>query len=154
MKQYLPCAVLSLAVLIPLHARAQTEARDASASGNRFLEICSVMDKVDRKENLTEADGRDVAFCAGFTIGLRDGVRLATEALKESNSSLSYFKGSMEDLGVCAPADMPVGQEIRVILKYIREHPDQAHAPTLELVLLAEFNAFPCTSPPTPKPKQ
>jgi hypothetical protein len=154
MKRYLPCAVLLFAVLIPLHARAQSEGRDASVSGNRFLEICSAIEKTDRKESLSDTEAGDVAFCVGFMIGLSDGVRLSAETLKQGNSSLSYLKESMEAVGVCAPAGMPVGQGIRITLKYIREHPERAHLPTAELVFLAELNAFPCAPPPSPKPKQ
>jgi hypothetical protein len=151
MSKHLCALVMMISLLIPVPAHAQTIATDVSASGSQFLEVCSVVEKADRKERLTETDVADGAFCTGFMIGLSDGVGLSIEMLKHNNSSLSYLKGTMEDLAICAPAGMPVGQGIRIVLKYIREHPEQAHLPTGQLVVLAEFNAFPCAPP---KPKQ
>ena len=91
-------------------AKTQNAAKDVSASGNQFLAVCSAVEKSDPQERLTETDVADGAFCTGFMIGLSDGVGLSIEMLKHNDSSLSYLKGSMEDLAVCVPAGMPVGQ--------------------------------------------
>jgi Ssp1 endopeptidase immunity protein Rap1a len=146
--------IVAFLVAVPLHA--QAPAKDASVSGNRFLDICSVVDKADRKERVTETDLDDVSFCTGFVLGVNDGANAGIDMLNQIKS-LPGLKGMLEDVAICLPDDVTAGQEIRITLKYIREHPEQANLRSVQLVLLAEFYAFPCpvTAPtPTPKPKQ
>jgi Rap1a immunity proteins len=156
MHRRLLCAFVITAVLAAAPLRAQMIAKDISESGNRFLEVCSVIDKADRKERITETDLDEASFCTGFVMGVNDGTTAGIVMLK-SFKSLSDIQGSMEDVSICLPEGVTAGQELRVLLKYIRAHPEQAHLPTAGLVLVAEYDAFPCpvTAPtPTPKPKQ
>ena len=90
-------------------------------------------------------------------LGFNDGVGTAISILQLNDSSLSYLKNSMEDIKICYPEGVENGQLIRLVLKYIRDHPEQAHEPAAVLVVKAELNAFPCAMPTrtaVPKPKQ
>ena len=152
MKRHL--ATLVFAILAAVPAYAQKPTKDISESGNRFLEVCSVIEKADRSERITESDLDDVSFCTGFMIGVNDGASVGIFMVK-SVKSLSDLKGKMDDISICLPEGVTTGQEIRVLLKYLHAHPEQAHLPTAGLVMMAEFDAFPCSvKPPTPAPKQ
>lgn len=133
-------------------ASAQTGATDISTSGNRYVEICSSIERpVDRANAM---DVLNSGICQGFMLGIEDGAGLSLSMLKATNNSVAYLKGSLEDPGVCFPNRIELGQMIRVTLKYIREHPEQAHLPSAELVILAFYNASPCAVPPQGNPVQ
>jgi Ssp1 endopeptidase immunity protein Rap1a len=143
-------AVLVMAVLFTVPANAQSRPNDISESGNRFLEVCSVDEKPMAQWN--ERDFLNGGVCEGFMMGLRDGIGMSIALLQHDYPSLAPLKGSIEDLGVCFPDGSDRGQMIRVTLKYIRQHPEQSHLPSAELVFMAELDAFPCTRPTTSKP--
>lgn len=148
------CAILIGAFFATVPLRAQV-ATDISESGNRFVDVCSFIDKPVDKWNAS--DVLNSGICQGFIIGFRDEVALSIQMLKHNDSSLLYLKGSIEDLAVCEPEHVEIGQIIRIVLKYIRDHPEQANLPTAELIVLAEFNVYPCSAPTpaaAPKPKQ
>jgi hypothetical protein len=108
------------------------------------LEICSGDDKPMAQWN--EMDFLSGGVCQGFMMGFRDGIGIATATIQQFNPTLN-LKGSAQDLNICVPDGVVLSQLIRVTLKYIREHPEQAHLPSATLVTLAEFNAFPCAKP-------
>jgi len=132
-------------------ASAQTLAKDVSASGNEYLAICSSLEIPADKVNATDLAA--IYRCQGFMEGLRDGVGVATSIVQHSNPTLN-LKGSMSDLGICFPDGVVLLQDIRVVLKYIREHPEQTHLPSAVLVVAANLQAFPCATPPTGNPAQ
>ena len=134
-------------------ASAQTSANamDVAASGTNFLELCSSVEISPDKMNV--ADLANMHRCQGFMEGLRDGIGVAAAVIQHSNPSLN-LKGSISDLGICFPDEASLLQVIRVVLKYIREHPEQAHLPSAVLVFSADLQAFPCAAPPTDNPAQ
>jgi len=155
MRRHLPFALVAISVLSIVPLDAQTPAKDISASGNRYLEVCSSTEKP--QTQLNEMDFLNLGLCHGFMLGFNDGVGTAISILQLNDSSLSYLKNSMEDIKICYPEGVENGQLIRLVLKYIRDHPEQAHEPAAVLVVKAELNAFPCAMPtrtPVPKPKQ
>jgi hypothetical protein len=149
MNRRLSCTLLMAALLIAVPLHAQTSEKDISASGNRYLEICSSTEKP--QAQLNEMDFLNLGLCQGFMLGFHDGVGTAIAILQLSDSSLSYLKNSMEDIKICYPEGVEHAQLIRLVLKYIRDHPEQAHEPAAALVVKAELNAFPCV---TTKPKK
>ena len=153
MNRHLSCTALIVALLVAVPVHAQTTAKSISDSGNRYLDICAALEKPPAQWN--EMDFLNSGLCQGFMLGFRDGIGLSIAMLKHNDSSLTYLKGSIEDFAVCTPDNVDLGQVVRIVLKYIREHPEQAHLPSAELIVLAEFTAFPCATPtPTSKPKQ
>jgi hypothetical protein len=135
-----------------ISASSQTLAKDISSSGNNFLEICSSLDIPPDKMNA--ADLVNMHRCEVFMQGLRDGVAVATAVIRNSNPSAN-LKGSISDLGICVPDQVDLLQVIRVSIKYIRDHPEQAHLPSAALVFTADLQAFPCavsTDKPAQKP--
>jgi hypothetical protein len=131
-------------VLLLLAARnvaAQDKSSDIAKSGNRYLEVCSIEEK--DRHKLTEDEMTDAFSCGFFMLGLREGMDYALLLNKFVKPSASS-KGTIEDFGICMPDTVELLQLERMTLKYIREHPEQAHFPTAQLVVLAQKSAFPC----------
>jgi hypothetical protein len=136
---------IALAVIPSVNAQRTAQDRNISQSGNRYLELCSSTEKPPEKPD--ENDIADVYLCAGFMMGVSNGASFSIAMLQAKNPSLASLKGSIEDLGICIPDGVKTAQEIKVTLKYIREHPEAAHLPSAALVVMAERNAFPCAKP-------
>jgi hypothetical protein len=110
--------------LVSVSAKAQSPSNDISASGNQFLEVCSSVDlPVDKA---TAIDLRNMGLCQGYMQGFSDGAGVSILLLQHDNPSLASLKGSLEDFGICFPEGVNLLQVIRIVLKYIREHPEQA----------------------------
>lgn len=125
------CASIALAKAQP----------DITSSGNDFLASCSVIEKPSEKS--TVVDFLKLGTCWGFMQGLEEGIGLSFAAVNKG-------EGSIADLGVCLPSEGTVTteQSTRIVLKYIREHPEKAHERTATLVVLAMKIAFPCSVAP------
>ena len=102
-------------------------------SGNAFLRICSVLDQ----EKLSAAETSDALACFSFVTGVWQGVEVEIEyakLLKQTKPARPY----------CVPGTVEYGQYGKIVLKYIRNHPEQAQLMTAQLVMLALRDAFPC----------
>ena len=105
-----------------------------SASGNAFVRLCSV---VETNETETQLETQHGVACIAYVVGLIDGVSKETEfVLAVSNKQ--------PPMPFCLPDDVENGQIIRITLKYIRNHPEEAHLSTAFLVVQALREAFPC----------
>ena len=84
-------------------------------------------------ETFTATEGRNVdlqgMFCLGFAEGLTMGV-MATDIQRASKT-------------FCEPDNVTNLQVVRIITKYIADHPDKAHEPTAVLAVEALRKAFP-----------
>lgn len=88
--------------------------------GNGFLEECE--------------DGSEAFFqaaCAGYVSGVADGM-IAGAAMQSKSTSF------------CRRPGVSWGQQRRVVLAYIKAHPENSDMPTALLVDLALTKAFPC----------
>jgi hypothetical protein len=137
-------AFLLIILASSLGSTAQTATKDISDSGNRFLEVCASTEKPPAEMN--DNDFVNAGLCQGFMLGLGSGIGIATAAAHQLNPNLD-LKGTAEDIGICLPDEVELGQLTRVTLKYIRDHPEQAHLRSATLVTMAEINAFPCAKP-------
>lgn len=87
--------------------------------GNDLLRLCT------SKVGTSEAE-----FCSGFILGVRDGVVLAAE--------LRTAKPIFE-----SPIDAKQEQLRDVVVKYLKDHPEERHKPAALLVIFALGDAFP-----------
>jgi hypothetical protein len=101
---------------------------DMDDSGNRFLAICG---DVPDMAQLTEMGFACVTYVAGLTDGI----------------AMFAGKGSIHEM-YCAPSGVTHGQSVRLLVKYIKDHPEKSQEETRLLMLAALVKAFPC--PPTP----
>ena len=122
------CLLAALMCLAAVPSLGELQKTDMDASGNRFLAICGdVPDMV----HLTE-----MGFaCSTYVGGLTDGIGMFAD------------QGSIQEM-YCAPSGVTHGQTIRLLVKYIKDHPEKSQETTRLLMLGALVTAFPC--PPTP----
>jgi Rap1a immunity proteins len=121
-----------LLLLISLPARAQVEQhpKDITKSGKIFLEACSYVDKQSNQMNSFET--HTVVQCLSYI----DGVF-------ETMSLIDNLK--LKPRGFCAPKQ-PVERKqlVRIVRKYITDHPETSSERTVALVWVALSQAFPC----------
>lgn len=84
----------------------------------------------------------DLGWCMGFIEGisqveLRDAVVIAN-ANKNNNPDLKKY------LDYCSPKNATLEQDMRIITKYLKDHPEKLNAPGAVLVIEALRQAFPC----------
>ena len=123
-------AVLVCTLTGTLHAAVDTPGE----SGNAFLRMCSVIDKDDAGK--TGREKMQEVACVGYINGVGDGVEASITFAQVQNSSVRK--------PYCLPSDAENGQLVRIVLKYVKGHPELAHMPTAGLVMLALQEAFPC----------
>jgi Ssp1 endopeptidase immunity protein Rap1a len=126
------CLLVALMCLAALPSFGELQKADMDASGNRFLAICGdVPDMV----HLTE-----MGFaCVTYVGGLTDGIAMFAD------------KGSVQEM-YCSPSGATHGQAVRLLVKYIKDHPDKSQEETRMLMLGALLQAFPCPSAPATPP--
>lgn len=116
---------------------AQEKPEYPSTSGNAYLRECSVIEK-DLKD-LTQADMKYFFACLGYTEGVMDGAMaeaaVVSGSIDKSKNQLAPF---------CVPSEADNGQLVRITLKYIRKHPEEAHKPGYVQIIRALREAFPC----------
>ncbi len=104
-----------------------------SSSGNAFLRLCSAIDD----DKATAGERADVIGCIGFVSGFMTGVAAETGLVmsKIGKKTPEIF---------CRPDNVEHGQVVRIVLKYIRNHPEEAHRVTELIMVSALSEAFPC----------
>jgi hypothetical protein len=109
-------------------------------SGNAFLRLCSVIDKDDLKHEAYQSDKAvDTMACLEYLGGFTDGVQVEMELVNaetKRNAPAPF----------CIPDDVERGQMVRIVLKYIRENPAEAHKHTGALIMKALGKVYPCSS--------
>jgi hypothetical protein len=108
---------LSLLIASPA-ARAQ---RVSATTGNSLLELCE------------SKDVSEQAFCLGYVVGATDVDSMDGAAFPERRRS-------------CAPDNVTNGQQRDIVVKYLKEHPEERHILAAILVVKAMAKAFPCKS--------
>jgi hypothetical protein len=114
-------------------ASAQTE--HPYDSGNAFLRICSTVEKEQRTVAETQHALECMFYIAGFVQGVEIG-NTATKVQKQIQAPMPF----------CRPDNVENAQLVKIVLKYIRENPEDAHQPTMMVAMWAFQNAFPCPS--------
>jgi hypothetical protein len=98
--------------------------------GNELLEACSLA--MSGKDKTRVESGKS-DFCMGFIRGYVNSVRLYESALVTLGHN-----------NFLCPPIAPVGQYVRVVHKYLQDHPEKLHYDEGVLVFDALKEAFPC----------
>jgi Rap1a immunity proteins len=101
-------------------------------SGTSFYDECGTTDK-DLGQRST-AENLQGTYCMGYVAGLTQGVA-SSELIHRVKPSERLF---------CLPEGVTNIQKVRVIRKYISNHPEEAHNPAQGQALMALREAFPC----------
>jgi hypothetical protein len=135
MKNLWLLALLFFLLNTPLFAQTQDT---LDTSGNAFLRVCSVADK-DDFTHLQASQLQDLVSCVHYTLGIMDGVQ--GEVLFVQSKTKQIVPKPF-----CLPPSIENGQMVRVVLKFIREHPTVADKHTATLAMVALGDAYPCPS--------
>ena len=136
-----PCARLLKEILVIVLlgsvlalGAATTQSVPADRTGTAFLRKCNPV--------VRDADGEDVSAeeavqglqCMSYLQGFLDGYELAAHTFE------SQYKRVM-----CPPkGGIENEQAARIVVEYLREHPEELHATDRVLVFIALARAFPC----------
>jgi Rap1a immunity proteins len=110
--------------VVPLAETQDNTSRDVGDSGNAFLSLCGNMPD-------NAPSGFQQGDCLGYIVGVDNGVQTAYDI---ENQPQPY----------CVPDAVTHGQMIRVLIKFINDHPEKAHEETRLLEFEALMGAFPC----------
>ena len=108
------------------------------ADGNELLPKCAaVVSWLDKAGGATH--DLDVGYCSGFITAVLD-----VNELWKLNDSAHSLKDDFK-WHVCVPSEgIDIGQATRIVVKWLREHPQELHKPAGALVLAALQPVFPC----------
>lgn len=114
---------------------------DSKHDGNEFLEKCGPVVKqvseivVPGGKNPTFDQMFNIGFCLGFMRGI-----IGSNGIYESLNKTSLF---------CFPeSGIEARQALRIIVKYLEDHPQDLHYSESTLAILALQDAFPCKKTP------
>lgn len=102
---------------------------EAYADGNELLQQCELAQK--NQNNFTKAEFVQVARCLGYVEGVSMTLRTFSSQI---NNHTRY----------CIP-QAPAGQFARVVVSYLKSHPENLHYDDFSLTFTALTTAFPCT---------
>ena len=146
--RHLQSAVVGIALLVQLFLPVKTgtaqenqspPSQDVIATGNDLLHSCTPMVRLfDGSLQFTHEELTSGFLCLGYIGGFIDGYNLGIETEKsQTGSSHPFF---------CLPPKdaLPASQALRIVVKWLNEHPERLHQPKQVLITLAFKEAFPC----------
>ena len=102
-------------------------------SGIKLLNACEVYEKASATNFKELHDAFDVGYCMGIVAGISSTQIIYSEYLPKD------FKEK-----VCWPDGTSNAQNIRVVMKYLRDHPAELHLPDSLLIIRAFREAYGC----------
>ena len=106
----------------------------AANDGNALLRQCTEAIKI--MEGIADPDSIDFGQ-AGHCMGEVNGF---------AGASAFYEKRPGAPRAICFPDDgITIGQSVRVVEKYLREHPQELHESSTVLLFGAFLSAYPCS---------
>lgn len=115
-------------LLIPLLLATSSSA--VAMTGNELLQACKQV-----MQN-TDVEFASAGRCIGYLEGGRDGLSFAMYILRQLKPG--------ESSKYCVPNEVTNGQMARVVVKYLESNPARLHEQSLNLLLFAMIEAFPC----------
>jgi hypothetical protein len=110
----------------------ERDSKSISRSGPDFLQFC----KHAEDDPYEPQYAVDASVCVGFVEGFVQGTYV-TE---------NFHNTPFENRMTCPPDGVTLVQFIRIVQKYIQEHPERAHLETRYLASEALIWAFPCNT--------
>jgi hypothetical protein len=126
-------AIITLALFVLLHATA------GAADGNKLLTNCNAAIAIIDSPNIAND-----SFGAGLCIGLMQGIR-DTASIYQSHL-IENLNVDRKKVPMCIPTGVSNGQLARVVVKHLRDHPEQLHMHDSFLAMNALMKTFHCQS--------
>jgi len=124
---------IALLVLIGLFLLPSWSFADGDSDGNKLLSDCGQLIMLLDGQSVDQSGSEGIAFCLGLLQGLLHMNQLYEHHLKGA----ALF---------CSPTGTTTGQAARIVVKYLRDHPEELHKRNSVLAFIALRNAFPCTN--------
>jgi hypothetical protein len=131
--------IFTLFLMLGLCAFAQAQNNEPmvsvyGGSGMTLLHQCEAAVKLSGSGHSTyngqAGDAADASYCNGYVNGIVDQLTIMSSAMKTAYCLPSYG-GSNE-------------QFVRIVLKYLQDHPESLNQPAISPTSLAITGAFPC----------
>lgn len=97
--------------------------------------------------------GNDLLPSCSLAVDAADNKGLSTPQLMEAGNCLTYIEGFLDGYALgavggspiaCLPEDVTVGQVARIVVKWMKDHPEKLNDAAPVCVLAALYNSFPC----------
>ncbi len=125
---------IGLLVLIVLSLPAWCIGDDRN--GNNLLSECgAVLTSVDDAQSFDASQSK--TFDVGFCLGLMQGMLHMNQFYEYQLKGAALF---------CQPDGTTTGQAARIVVKYLRDHPEELHIRDRLLAYMALRTAFPCAN--------
>jgi hypothetical protein len=106
----------------------------AVADGNDLLKQCGVAVAFIDGARIETRDSPNISFCLGFLQGI-------------TQTNVLYQQAQKSDAQFCLPTSgITNGQAARIVVKYLRDHPEALHNGEFVLAVWAFKEAFPCNN--------
>jgi len=116
-------------------------ANSGDLSSEMLLSSCKASLRISNVTH-TVNDGVPAGMCSGYVAGVLNGYETATEIINAASQQCSP-----KCTGFLLPWNIPLevkqNQIIRVVVKYLEEHPEQMHEPAALNFVRALSSAFP-----------
>ena len=124
--------VLSLLLLVVTVFSLPSWSFAQDRDGNKLLADCEASIAIidDRAQSLGTAKLHGSGRCLGFLQGLK--------------RASDYYEFTKRGGLFCAPDSVTYGQQIRIVVKYLQNHPERLHEDEFILAATALRAAFPC----------
>jgi hypothetical protein len=99
--------------------------------GNKLLTDCGALVSFLDRQSIDSTNSTGMGFCSGLMQGLIHMNQIYGHSLKDK----ALF---------CTPDGVNNGQAARIVVKYLRAHPEELHKPGSILAFAALKEAFPC----------
>ena len=110
----------------------------AETTGNEVLSNCQAAVQFSDNNGAPVGEHFDSGWCIGWVTG-------ALQFTKLNNEWTTLIKEKPTPLQFCVAASgVPVIQAVRVVVKYLKEHPEQLTEDGMGLTIAALKNSFPC----------
>lgn len=140
--RYLISIALLIQLLVPHNVGSEAPAQlpteaTVELTGNEFLRQCTYAIRfADGERDLTAGESEYGTYCMGYLRGFYEGY--------SAKAAANRVLGDAQHREVCFPDSLPTDQAVRIVVKYLREHPERLQQAANLLVLQAFYAAFPC----------
>lgn len=108
----------------------------ASATGNTLLKQCSDLITMLETQKMPD-DSFDIGMCGGYLKGIRETNGLHRVLAKQVGIKQTTVL-------FCIPQEVSIEQLARVVVKFMKENPENLHEHEIHNAWLAFKSAFPC----------
>jgi hypothetical protein len=124
-------AIIVLMLFVSLNANV------SAADGNKLLANCNAA-----IATIDSPSATNVTFGAGLCFGLMQGILHMSQMYQVH--LVDNMRLERKNILMCPPISVTNGQAARIVVKYLRDHPEELHNFDTFLAFNALADAFPC----------